>query len=248
MEKIGLQLYSIGELTEADFIGTLEKVGKMGYDGVEFAGYFDTSAKDLKKALDMYGLKAAGSHIGIDELNNDLDKIIDYSLEIGSPYIICPILTEDMRNSADSYKKTAYGFNIIGQKCKDNGIRFGYHNHNFEFQKFDGEYGIDILVKNTRPELLFIELDTFWVEYSELKSVDFIKKYKERCAILHIKEMKSLEEKINTEIGKGIMNFKAIIEEGKNAGVEWYIVEQEYFEIPQLKSIEESLIYLRGII
>ena len=248
MEKIGLQLYSIKELTSTDFPGTLEKVAKIGYDGVEFAGTFNTPAPKLKEALADLGLKPAGSHIGIDRLKNELDSVIAYSLEIGDPYIICPGLPEDMHCSTDAWLKTAELFNQIGSKCKENGIGFGYHNHEFEFKSFDGIYGLDLLMDNTRPELVFLELDTFWVEYVGLRSVDFIEKYKERCSILHIKDMKSLQEKVNTEIGKGIMDFKGITALGKKYGVQWYTVEQEEYEIPQLESIEESLRYLRKIV
>lgn len=248
MERIALQLYSIKELTGADFLGTLEKVAKIGYDGVEFAGYFNTPAKDLKSALDSYGLKAAGSHVGIGELTNSLVNVIEYSKTIQSPYIICPGLPVEMRNSTEAYKKTAEVFNGIGQKCKDNGILFGYHNHDFEFEIFDGKHGLDILVENTDPDLLFVELDTFWVEYANLNSVDFINKYKERLKIVHIKEMKSKAEKVNTEIGSGIMDFKAITKTAKGYGTHWYTVEQEYFEMPQIESITQSLGYLRSIL
>ena len=248
MKKIGLQLYSIKELTAVDLLGTLEKVAGLGYEGVEFAGYFNTTAKEVKKVLDANGLKAAGSHIGIGDLKNDFNKFIEYSLEIESPYIICPWIPEEMRNSSDAYKKTSESLNEIGQKLKTSGIKYGYHNHDFEFKKFDGEFGLDILVNNTESELLFVELDTYWVEYMGLKSVDFIEKYGERCKILHIKDMNSLEDKKNTEIGKGIMDFKAITGLGKKVGVEWFTIEQEKFEIPQLLSIEESLNYLKGIL
>ena len=248
MEKIGLQLYSIKELTNQDFLGTLEKVSKIGYDGVEFAGYFNTPAKDLKKALDSFGLKAAGSHVGIDLIMENLDAVIDYSLEIGDPYIICPGLPEHLRNSADAWKKLADMFNKYGEKCKKNNIQFSYHNHAFEFEKFDGKFGLDILLENSDPDLVHLELDTFWVEYCGLRSVDFIEKYKERCSILHIKDMKSLDQKVNTEIGKGIMDFNEITSLGKKYNVKWYTVEQEEFEIPQLQSIEESLKYLKSIL
>ncbi|MEX2461067.1 MAG: sugar phosphate isomerase/epimerase [Paenibacillaceae bacterium] len=247
MDPIALQLYSIKELTQVDFLGTLEKVAKIGYDGVEFAGYFATSAKDLKKALDTLGLKAAGSHEGIDALKSRLEDSIAYALEIGSPYIICPGIPDEMRSNKDDYLKTADLFNKIGQRCKENGLQFGYHNHDIEFQKFEGEYGLDLLVKHTEPELLFVELDTYWVEYSGLRSIDFIEKYAERCRILHIKDMKSLADKRNTEIGAGIMDFKKIILAGQKHGVQWYTVEQEEFEIAQLRSIEESLTYLKSI-
>src|ERR1700730_5562449 len=113
MDPIALQLYSIKELTEADFIGTLEKVAKIGYDGVEFAGYFNTSAKDLKKVLNDLGLKAAGSHVGIEALTSDLELSIAYALEIESPYIICPGIPDEMRSNKDDYLKTADLFNKI---------------------------------------------------------------------------------------------------------------------------------------
>lgn len=252
MEKIALQLYSIKELTQVDFLGTLEKVAKAGYDGVEFAGFFGTPAKELKKVLDGTGLQAAGCHTGIDELMTNLDSVIEYALEINNPYVICPGLPANMRDSADAYKRTAEVFNKIGEKCAKNKIGFGYHNHDFEFLKFDDEYGdeygLDLLVKYTQPENLFIELDTFWVKYTGLSSVDFIEKYRERCAILHIKDMKSMEEKVSTEIGKGILDFRSITSAAKKYGAKWYTVEQEEFEIPQLQSIEESIKYLRSIL
>jgi sugar phosphate isomerase/epimerase len=248
LDPIALQLYSIKELTAVDFIGTLEKVAQIGYDGVEFAGYFNTSSKDLRKALNGYGLKAAGSHVGIDALKNDLDREIEYALEIQSPYLICPGIPEAMRSTADDYRRTAELFNSIGQRCKDNSLHFGYHNHDFEFLKFDGAFGLDLLVNHTQPELLFVELDTYWVEYSGLRSLDFIEKYKERCKILHIKDMKSLADKRNTEIGSGVMDFKSIIAAGQKQGVQWYTIEQEVYEIPQLLSIETSLSYLKSII
>ena len=246
--NIALQLYSIKELAEKNFLGPLKNVAEIGYNGVEFAGFFKTSAKELHKTLQDLNLKASGSHVGIEALNANVGELIEYSLEIGSPYLICAWLPEDMRNSADAYKRTGELFNQIGSKCKDSGIKFAFHNHGAEFDKFDGEFGLDLLAANTQKDLLFIELDTFWVEYRGLNSVDFIHKYGERCALLHIKDMKSLEEKVNTEIGKGIMDFKKIIAAGKQYGVEWYTVEQEEFKIPQLQSIRESYEYLKEIV
>ncbi|NLO82541.1 MAG: sugar phosphate isomerase/epimerase [Clostridiales bacterium] len=249
MEGIGLQLYSIKELTEKDLIGALKEVARIGYDGVEFAGFFDTPAKELKKALNDLNLKPCGSHTGIDLLQNKLEDVIQYNLEIGNSYIVCPGLPPHMRDSADAYRRLADLFNQIGQQCKRHGIQFAYHNHDFEFQKFNGEYGLDILLSNTDPDLVHMELDTFWVEYCGLKSVDFMRKYRQQCSsLIHIKDLKSMDEKISTEIGKGIMDFVEIVELGKELGIKWYIVEQEEFEIPQLESIQISLEYLRSIL
>ena len=248
MSKIGLQLYSIKELAQKDFLGTIEEVAKIGYDGIEYAGFFNTPAKELKKVMDRNGIAACGSHTDIDLLTNDLDNVIQYNLDIGNGYIICPGLPQEMTCSAEAWKKTAELFNKIGTKCKENNIQFGYHNHAREFTKYEGQYAYDILAKNTVPELVCLEIDTFWVEYAGLKSIDFMNKYSNRLPLIHIKEMKSLEEKKNTEIGKGIMNFKDIVDLGKKYGTKWFIVEQEYFEIPQLQSIKESLAYLKTLI
>lgn len=249
MKNLGLQLYSVKELTEKDFIGTLKEVAKVGYDGVEFAGFFNTPAKELKKALDDLNLIPCGSHTGIDLLQNNLYEVIDYNLEIGNRYIVCPGIPPRMRDSADAYKKLAELFNEIGRRCKQDGIQFAYHNHAFEFEKFDGEYGLDILMSHTDPDLVHLELDTFWVEYCGLKSVDFMKKYPKQCSsLIHIKDLKSMDNKVSTEIGSGIMDFVEIVKVAKELGTKWYIVEQEEFEIPQLESIKQSLDYMRSIL
>lgn len=248
MGKVGLQLYSIRELTQKDFFGTIEKVGKIGYDGVEFAGFFNAPAKELRKALDNSGLEACGSHTAIDLLTKNLEEVMDYNHEIGNSFIICPGIPENMRDSSDAWKRTADLFNEIGLKCKENGFQFGYHNHSVEFQLFNGEYGFDILAENTRADLVCLQIDTYWVEYEGLKSVDFMKKYHDRLPLIHIKQMKSFEDKRCTEIGKGVIDFKEIINLGKEYGTKWYIVEQEYFEIPYMQSIEESLQYLKSIL
>lgn len=249
MKNLGLQLYSVKELTQKDFIGTLNEVAEVGYDGVEFAGFFNTPAGELKKALDDLSLAPCGSHTSIDLLQNSLDDVIEYNLEIGNSYIVCPGLPLHMRDSADAYRRLGDLFNKIGQRCKEHGIQFAYHNHDFEFEKFDGQYGLDILLSNTDPDLVHLELDTFWVEYRGLKSLDFMKKYRQQCSsLIHIKDLKSMDEKVSTEIGNGIMDFVEIVQLGKELGIKWYIVEQEEFEIPQLESIRQSLTYMRSIL
>lgn len=249
MRKVGLQLYSIKELTQEDLFGTLKKVANIGYDGVEFAGFFDAKASELKKVLDDLGLLVCGSHTGIEPLENELNKVIDYNLTIGNKYIICPGLPPHKRDSYDAYMRLAEQFNEIGEKCKDHGIQFGYHNHAIEFEQFNGQYGLDILLSNTDADLVHMELDTFWVEYAGLKSVDFMRKYpKQHSSLIHIKDMKSWDEKINTEIGNGVMDFVEITNLAKELGTKWYIIEQEEFERPQLESIEISLNYLRSIL
>ncbi|HEY5583120.1 MAG TPA: sugar phosphate isomerase/epimerase [Ruminiclostridium sp.] len=248
MARIGLQLYSINELTQKCFAGSLEKVAEIGYDGVEFFNYYNTSAKELRKILDAIGIQSAGSHINVEKLEDNLKQVIEFSMEINDPYIICPRLPEYMRDSSDAYKRTAELFNIIGNKCKDNGIKLVFHHHEHELQQYNGDSGLDILCKYTQPDLLYLELEVYWLECCGLVPADVISKYNERCISLHISDIKSLEKKTYTEIGKGIVDIKALITTAKKYNVEWYNVEQEEYEIPQLQSIQESLNYLRTIL
>ena len=248
MKHIALQLYSIRDLMQEDFVSTIKKVSEAGYTGVEFAGYYGIESGEVKKILDDNGLLAAGSHDSIDLLKKDLGRAIDYALEIGNKYIICPYYPEFVQGDADSFRRAGGLFNEIGEKCSKSGIRFGYHNHHFEFRNLDGQYGLDILLANTQPGLVFFEIDTYWVQYAGLNPVDVVEKYKERCPLLHIKEMKDNEEKVNTIIGKGIMDFKAIITSGKKYNVDWYVVEQEYFEDDLIESVKEGCKYLDSIL
>jgi len=243
MAKIGLQLYSIKEISENNFFGAIKLTADSGYEGIEFAGYFGTSAKELKKVLNDTGLEACGSHTGFEPLENDFSKTVEYNLEIGNKYIIVPWIPEEMRNTAYSWERTAEKMNRMNDRLKKHGIKFGYHNHAFEFQKFNGIFGYDILAANTDSDIL-LEIDTYWVEYSGESALEYVKKYKDRLDLIHIKDMD--DNKANTEIGAGNMDFPAIIAAASET--DWFIVEQEAYSIPMEQSIKISCNYLKGIV
>lgn len=248
MKRIALQLCSIRDLMQEDFVGNMKKVSEAGFAGVEFAGYYGMESAETKKILDDNGLMVAGSHDPIDLLEKDLGRAIDYALEIGNKYIICPYYPEFVQGDADSFRRAAGLFNEIGEKCSNSGIRFGYHNHGFEFRMLDGQYGLDILLANTEPKFVCFEIDTFWVQFAGANPVEVVEKYKERCPLLHIKEMKSNDEKVNAIIGKGVMDFKAIIASAKRYNIDWYVVEQEYFEDDLIESVRAGCKYLESIL
>jgi len=243
---IALQLYSIKDETEKNFSLALKKVSQIGYSGVEFAGYGGLSSSNLKALLDELGLKVCGSHVSLDELTNNIDKVIEYSLEIGNPYIICPYAT--YKNKED-YEKMAETLNVLAIKCSEKGILLGYHNHGHEFQKFNGEYGLDIIYKETNAKLVKAEIDTYWVKHAGLDPVDYIKKHAGRCDLIHIKDMEIIDgEKRSTEVGNGIMDIKSIIMESEKQGSKWLIVEQEFFNKPTLESVEIGFKNLKKLV
>lgn len=241
---IAVQMYTLRDETAKDFKGTLEKVASIGYKGVEFAGYGGLSASQLKAELDRLGLKVAGDHVGMDLLKNHLEETIEYNLEIGNQYIICPWTKYETK---DEYLALAEFLNQAGEKCKARGLEFGYHNHAHEFQLFDGEHALDLLFKNTDPELVKMELDTYWVQYAGIEPVGYLKKYAGRCVLVHQKDMEAGEGKGFTEVGNGIMDIKAIFAASEEIGARWFIVEQDKCSRPSLESVAISFNNLKKL-
>lgn len=250
MGNIGLQLFSVWKEADKDFLGTVKKVADLGYKGIQFAGFNNTPANALKEVMDDKGIISAGAHVGIKQLLcEELEKTFQYHDTIGNHLIICPALPKEMRQTADDYKKTAEKLNQIGEACQKAGFTFGYHNHEFEFNEFDGETGFDLLFENTDPELVKVELDCFWATYVDHDPLEIIKKYKDRVISLHIKDMKIVNgEKIGTEVGNGQLDFETLIKVSKGFGVQWFTVEQEEFEIDPFEALKINAINLRKMV
>lgn len=241
---IGVQMYTLREETSKDFIGTLEKVAEIGYKGVEFAGYGGLSAAELKANLDRLGLTAISSHVSKDRLQNNLEEEIEFNLAIGSKYIVFPYIKY---KDKEDYLEAAKFYNEVGQKCKEKGLEFLYHNHDFEFDLFDGEHALDILFNETDKEFMKAELDTYWVKYAGVDPIEYMGKYSGRCPLVHIKDMAGDESRAFTEIGNGIIDIKAIVEAAKEGGATWAIVEQDVCQRPPLQSIKISFENLKKL-
>ncbi len=231
--KVALQLYSIRELCEKDFFAALEDVKKIGYDGVEFAGYFGKTAEELKAKLDELGLEAAGSHVGFDAIENNLDEVIKYSKTLGLYSVVCPGTSFD---SLEKIKHASEVFNRAGEAFAKEGIVFGYHNHAHEFVQYDGEYGLDILYKNTNPQYVTAEIDTYWVKKGGEDPVSYCKKYSDRMYLLHAKDM--YEDGKDSNVGEGCIDFASVIKELPL--LKWAIVEQEAFEGDMLECVKKG--------
>lgn len=236
---VALQLYSVRQESEKDFIKTIQAVAEIGYEGVEFAGYFDLSAKELRKVLDDCGLKVAGTHTGIDTVKGDmLKETIEYNQIIGNDNLIIPWLPENMRESKEAWLKTADMFNKLSVQVKAAGMKIGYHNHEMEFEPMDGEMPWDIFAGAT-DDAVILQLDTGNAGPKNVDPVMFLKKYPGRTVTVHIKEYSKTNK--DAMIGEGDMPWKGIINACRTvAGTEWYIVEEEKDVYPPLKSVKIS--------
>ena len=237
---IALQLYSVREDCAKDFPGTLKAVAEMGYEGVEFAGFYERSAEELKTMLDDLGLKVAGAHIGIDTLlPEQFEQTVEFHGTLGNKFLIVPGLPEQYRDSADAWRRTAELFNEIAEKLKPYGMRTGYHNHMIEFQPIDGEIPWDIFFSSTVPEVV-MQVDTGNALHGGADPVPYLEKYPGRAATVHLKEYSATNDK--AIIGEGDVRWEDVFRICETTGgTEWYIVEQETYAYPPLECVRRCL-------
>ncbi len=237
--KIAVQLYTLRNECEKDFISVLEKVAKLGYEGVEFAGFYDYSARVIKEHLDKLGLKTVGSHTSLEELESGLDAIIEYNKTIENSFIICPYATWD---NEEELNQLAERLNKISNKTREAGLTLLYHNHDHEFEMINNRYGLDLLFELTKESGLDAELDTHWIQRAQVDVTDYIQKIGNRCKLIHLKDLREIGgHKDYAAVGEGIMDIKGIIETSQKIGVEWFVVENDLPEPSGLENVTISI-------
>ena len=245
-KPIALQMYSLRDECEKDFLGTLAKVAEMGYDGIEFAGYGGLAADELKKELDNLGLKAASSHVPLPMLEENLAEIISYQQIIGCKNIVCPYLLEDQRTKEDYYNLIPT-LNKIGEQCFKAGINFSYHNHDFELFELDnGEIPLELLLEKTNPEWVQTEFDVYWLTKAGENPVEWLKRYQNRTPLVHLKDMTTDGEQFFAELGTGGVDIEGVLEQASQSNLEWWIIEQDESRRTPLESVKISIDYLQA--
>jgi sugar phosphate isomerase/epimerase len=259
---LGVQLYSIREDMKADPLGTLKKVAAIGYKNVEHANYvnrkfYGYAPAEFKKILGDLGLKMPSGHTVMapkhwDSAKNDFTDEWKYTVEdaavLEQEFVISPWLDKTWRENESDLKRYMGVFNKSGELCKKSGMKFGYHNHDFEFsEKLGSETVYDLIMQNTDPTLVIQQLDIGNLYNGGAKAIDIVKKYPGRFASLHVKdEIKSEKadgEKFeSTVLGKGIVNVKEILDLcRKSGGTVHYIIEQESYQgKPAIETVKED--------
>jgi len=243
---VGLQLWTVREECKKDFPGTIAKVAKMGYKGVEFAGFFNYSAKDVRKMLDDNNLVCSGSHTAIDLLSNEkLAATMEYNRTIGNKFVIVPWLDRKQLNTKADWLAKAKTFDELADKTRSEGVHIGYHAHQGDFLPIDGETPWDLLFGNTSKEIC-MQLDTGNCMQGGGDPVAILKKYPGRSLSIHLKEFSATNKKVL--IGEGDVKWKDIFAVCESTGgTQWYIIEEESGNYPPLESAEQSLKNLKKI-
>lgn len=250
-KDIYLQLYSVRDDIKADYAATIDSVAKMGYTGVETAGYADgqfygMSPADFKKSIEDAGMQVLSSHTGrpLAEPTTDTnweetwawwDTAIQAHVDAGMKYLVVPWIPTP-KTLADLKAYCDY-FNQIGEKCNAAGLRFGYHNHNFEFKEVEGEVIYDYMLKNTDPAKVFFQMDVYWTVMGQKAPVDYFNEYPGRFEILHIKDSKELGQ-------SGMVGFDAIYNNADKAGAKYMVVEVERYTGTPFEGVRKSYDYL----
>lgn len=244
---LGVQLYSVRRECENDFVATIKKVAEIGYQGVEFAGFYGYSAADLKKILDDHGLLCCGSHTQLAALTPDqIDATIEFNATIGNTYLIVPWLPEEKRQTIDDWKILAEEFNQLAEKIEPHAMRVGYHNHDFEFKPLDGQSPWDVFAQNTQPSVI-LQLDTGNCMHGGADALATLVKYPGRAVTIHLKEYSTSDP--NAILGEGDVPWKEVFAFCTTKGAtEWYIIEEEKDIYPPLEAIAKCYTNFQNIV
>lgn len=241
---IALQLYTIRDFmnTKEDVRTSLKKLSDIGYKKLELAGYangkfYQYEPAEFRKIVNDLGMEVLSSHTNVESASEvgDAQKVGDDHAAVGAKYAIQPWINPPDR-TISFYQKTVQQMNEAGRTMKKSGVKFGYHNHNFEFAKVDGKIPYyDIILPGTDKDLVTMELDLFWTTKAGEDPVQIFKKYPGRFELFHVKDMYTKQDPffdtVGVEdfapVGEGVLDFRRIFAEAKTAGVKWYVVEQD---------------------
>ncbi|MDQ7040534.1 MAG: sugar phosphate isomerase/epimerase [Rhodothermus sp.] len=238
LERIGLQLYTVRTLMEQNVPRTLEHVAEVGYREVEFAGYYHYTPQELRQMLDQLGLSAPATHVSYQALEADLETTLETAQVLGHRYVVVPWLPPEQRQTLDDYRRWAERFNRWGEACRAAGIQFAYHNHDFEFARVNNQVPYEVLLAETDPELVKMELDLYWITYAGHDPLTYLQQDPGRFLLCHVKDMTANRQM--TDVGQGIIDFAKIFAQGQ---FQHYFVEHDRPENP-LASIRHSYAYL----
>lgn len=244
-KNAGIQLYTVRKELEADVPGTLKKLATIGYKELESArstkgNYYGYGPREFKKMIQDLGMNLRSGHVHIDK---DWNKTVADAAETGQQYLICSSLPSEGQ-TISNYQKCAEIFNKAGEDCRKAGITFGYHNHEYEFEKIEGKILYDLLLAETDPKLVTWELDLGWVAASGFDPVtDYFAKYPGRFPLWHLKDMKK-NEPVSTEFGKGRLDIARLFRNADKSGLKYYFIEQEEYAGDPMESVKHNYNYV----
>ena len=242
LDRIGVQLYTIRDALTKDLDGSLARVAAIGYQEVELAGYHSHSVAEFRAALDRHGLAAPSTHIAMERVRDELPRVLDEAHQLGHKFVICPNIPDE-KAGLDGYRKAADVLNHAGEIARRSGISIGYHNHESELAPIGGVRPYDVMLDRTDPKLVAMEMDIFWLAKGGGDPLAYFRKYPGRFRMVHVKDMDGSPAKKMVDVGQGVIDWKGIFAQSREAGIEHYFVEHDYATDP-FATIAASYAYL----
>jgi sugar phosphate isomerase/epimerase len=229
LKEIGLQVYTIRDVMDKDWKTALTQVAQIGYKNIEMGNFLGPSLESFMDFLKQIGLKTLSGGGNLSDLEKSLPEIIDSSLKMGKKYVVSfwPWSDSPENKKLDDWKRVAESLNKIGEQVKKAGLVFAYHNHAIEFAVTEGRIPYDILLENTDPALVGMEIDLYWIEKGGCKSIPYFEKFPGRFPLWHVKDMDNTEQRSFACVGQGIIDFPAIFAKAELAGLQYVFVEQD---------------------
>ncbi len=245
--EFGVQLYSFRDEMAEDALGTLEQIASIGLKKIESARsnkglYYGLAPKEMKDACDALGMKLTSGHVALDD---KFEKTMEEAVTSGQEYVICSSMPSKGQ-TVDNYKKVAEEFNKAGEACKKLGLKFGYHNHEYEFESENGKVLYDVLMDNTQADLVHMELDLGWVVVGGKDPLDYFEKYPGRFPLWHLKDM-NMTKKESTEFGKGALDIAVMMANQEASGVKHIFIEQEEYASTPIESMKHNMKFLEAL-
>lgn len=243
--KIGLQLYTVRGLMKENMARTLAEVARAGYSEVEFAGYFNHPAREVRRMLDDTGLTSPSAHLGMADIGEGWGAFLDDANTLGQKYLTVTWIDAPDR-TLRGYRKIAEKFNAAGTTARRHGVHLAYHNYTYEFAPVDGIIPYELLLRECEPGNLAMEADIFWMRKAGQDPLAWFRKYPGRFHMLHVKDMGPPPANEMVDVGKGVIDWRAVLSQGKGAGVRHVFVEHDEPADP-LASIRTSHDYLSAL-
>lgn len=245
VSHVGIQLYTVRDAMLNDAPGTLKKLAALGYKELESArsakgNYYGLTAKEIRKITGDLGMNVRSGHVHLDK---DFEKSLEQAVEAGQQYVIVSSMPYDGQ-TIENYQKTADAFSKAGELCKKANVIFGYHNHDYEFEKVNGKVLYDILLERTDAANVCMELDLGWVVVTGNDPVSYFERFPGRFPLWHLKDM-DIEKKHSTEFGKGDLDIATMLKNAGKSGLKYYFVEQEEYSGDPFDSIKHNIEFLK---
>jgi sugar phosphate isomerase/epimerase len=255
--KMGLQLYSLRDVIGADPKAILKKLADYGYQELEAYSYdggkiFGMKYKEFTDFAKTLGMRVTSGHYAFGKsestkaiqgsVMNGWEKAVSDAKESGQEFMVVPYLNTDERND---YKGVCEALNKAGEVCKQYGIRLNYHNHEFEFEQYEGQVAYHVMLKELDPKLVGMEMDLYWMYVAQQNPLEYFAKYPGRFEQWHVKDMDKIDLRKQVDVGTGRIDFKSIFAKASLAGLKHFYIEQEQYPSSSLESIKNSIINLK---